>query len=86
MMLDCGTSFLYAVNVRNASDYLCYSQVFAGILELLQWRKKWKYLKAATAFQIFCVYFKPQGPVQFYFIPYPLPLYSKTFIRKGVGV
>ena len=26
-----------------------------------------------------------QGPVQFYIIPYPLPLYSKTFIRKGVG-
>ena len=33
--------------------------------------------------------FKPktcaQGPVQFYIIPYPLPLYSKTFIRKGHG-
>ena len=30
------------------------------------------------------IWLSPQGPVQFYIIPYPLPLYSK-FIRKGVG-
>ena len=57
-MLDCGTSFLYVVNFRNACDYLCYSKIFAGIPALIQWRKKWKYFKAATAFQISCVYFK----------------------------
>ena len=59
MMLDCGTSFLYVVNVRNACDCLCYSHTFAGILALIQWRKmeKKKNKKAATAYQIFlCVF------------------------------
>ena len=49
MTLDCGTSFLYVVNVRlsvlqsNFRGYSCMNTM----------TEKWKNLKAATAFQIF---------------------------------
>ena len=36
MTLDGDTSFLYVVNVRNACDCLCNSQIFAGYLALIQ--------------------------------------------------
>ena len=39
MMLDCGTSFLYVVNVINACDCLSYCQIFESILALIQLRK-----------------------------------------------
>ena len=57
MILDCGTSFLYVVNVRNACDCLCYSQIFAGILALIQWRKNGKKIKGCNRFPDFlCVF------------------------------
>ena len=36
MTLDGEKSFLFVVNVRNARDCLCYSQIFAGYLALIQ--------------------------------------------------
>ena len=36
MTLDCGTSFWYDVNGINECDCLCYSQIYAGILALIQ--------------------------------------------------
>ena len=32
MTLDCSTSFVYVVNVRNACDWLCYSQIFVAFV------------------------------------------------------
>ena len=46
--------FLQVVNVRNACDCLCYSQVIAGYLAQVHFctmTEKWTNLKAATAFQ-----------------------------------
>ena len=53
MTLDCGASFVYDVNVINACDFLRYS--YSCTITMM---KQWKDLKAATAFQILCVYFK----------------------------
>ena len=55
--LNGGKSFLNVVNVRNACDCLCYSQIFAGYLNCANtMTEKWTNLKAATDFQNLCVF------------------------------
>ena len=52
-------SFWYDMNVVNECDCLCHSQICADILGLHYYNDgKLRDLKAATAFQILCVYFK----------------------------
>ena len=56
MTLDCGTSFLYVVNVRNECDFLCYSQIFAGILEYNTMMEKLKNLRLQPLSRFLCVF------------------------------
>ena len=51
MKLDGGTSFLHVVNVRNACDCLCYSQMFRGLSCAKTMTVKFTNLKAPTDFK-----------------------------------